>query len=110
MCLNGNRKQHKNVNMSKAKKIFCIIAYDIEDDRIRNKVAKLLEKQGTRINYSVFECMLTENELVKLQEAIAKKTDRHTDRVVYYRLCVDCFTKIVYQPLRKEASRVIRIV
>jgi CRISPR-associated protein Cas2 len=44
--------------MSRAKRLFCVIAYDIQDDRKRAKVSKLLEKHGYRINFSVFECML----------------------------------------------------
>ena len=47
--------------MVKAKKIFCVVAYDIQDDRSRIQISKILEKYGTRINYSVFECMFTDS-------------------------------------------------
>jgi CRISPR-associated protein Cas2 len=48
--------------MKRATKIFCIVAYDVEDNRQRDKIAKLLEKYGIRINLSVFECMFTDTQ------------------------------------------------
>ena len=47
----------------KARKTLCVVAYDISDDKRRLKVVKILEKSGIRINYSVFECMLTRTQL-----------------------------------------------
>ena len=37
-----------------------VVSYDISSDRLRNKVARTLEGYGTRIQYSVFECKLSE--------------------------------------------------
>ncbi|MBI5465978.1 MAG: CRISPR-associated endonuclease Cas2 [Candidatus Kerfeldbacteria bacterium] len=37
-----------------------MIAYDITDDRIRNRLVKILEWFGERVQYSLFECELTE--------------------------------------------------
>lgn len=96
--------------MSRAKRIFCVIAYDIQDDRKRTKVSKLLEKHGYRINFSVFECMLTEKQYETLQKQLYKTIDTREDTVIYYPICVDCFTKIVYQPKRQNAARVVNIV
>lgn len=44
----------------RAKKNFIVVAYDVSDDRRRSHVVKLLEKVGIRVNYSVFECMLSD--------------------------------------------------
>ncbi len=41
-------------------KHFYVVAYDIADDRRRSKVVKVLEAIGHRVNFSVFECMLTD--------------------------------------------------
>ena len=57
--------------MVKAKKIFCVVAYDIQDDRSRIQISKILEKYGTRINYSVFECMFTDRQFQKIQINLA---------------------------------------
>jgi len=37
-----------------------VVAYDIIDDKRRNRVAKTMEDYGTRVQYSVFECVLEE--------------------------------------------------
>jgi len=80
-------------------------------DKKRNKIAKLLEDLGARINFSVFECMITQSQLNRLQKDIEKYVDKNTDTVVYYTLCVDCFTKIVVQPeLKNRAYEVSQIV
>lgn len=96
--------------MAKAKRIFCVVAYDIEDDRARNKVSGLLEKYGVRVNYSVFECMFTDKQLNLTRKAIEELIDTRADTVVYYPVCVDCFTKIVYQPERRQIIKTVRIV
>lgn len=88
----------------KAKKLFCVIAYDIADDRRRYKIIKIIEKHGVRINYSVYECMLTQNQLDKIQKKIDELIVRKEDTVVYYPICVNCFTKIVYQPKSRKPS------
>lgn len=90
----------------KAKKIFCVVAYDISDNRRRNQVIKVLGKYGIRVNYSVYECMFTHVQFKKVQEKTAKLTMKE-DSVIYYPICIDCFSKIVYQPYRRVASKVI---
>jgi len=37
--------------------IFC---YDVSEDKRRNRIAKALEEQATRVQYSVFETRMTE--------------------------------------------------
>ncbi len=90
----------------RARKKFVVIAYDITKTKIRNKVVKLVLKYGGRVNLSVFECMISESQLEKLQFDIGKLIDPKTDQLAYYTLCVDCFTKIVYQPERKRVREV----
>lgn len=91
----------------RARKLFYVVAYDIEDDKKRNKVSKMLEKYGTRINYSVFECMFTEKQLATLQDKVGRLIYRGGDTVVYYPCCVNCYTKIVYQPDRQQKTEVV---
>ena len=47
-------------------KVFVLIIYDIIDNRKRNKLAKLLEGYGFRIQKSAFEAMLTKSKYKKL--------------------------------------------
>lgn len=86
--------------MVKVKKKFVVVAYDVSNSRKRTKIAKMLENYGERINLSVVECMLTQERFVKLREKMGKHIDLQTDKVVYYTICVDCFTKVIYYPDR----------
>lgn len=84
----------------RASKAFIVVAYDISDNKRRNKVAKLLRQYGIPVNMSVFECMITETQLINITEKISKMIDCKNDKVIYYRMCLNCYTKILYQPDR----------
>ena len=51
----------------RAKKIFCVVAYDVADNKRCEKVGKLLERYGVRANFSVFECMMTDRQFEELE-------------------------------------------
>lgn len=51
-----------------------IICYDIREQRVRARVVKVLERLGTRIQYSVFTAELTERELAALQAELTELT------------------------------------
>lgn len=74
-------------------KQFVVVAYDIADDRRRQKIAKLLVKYGVRCNESVFECMLTESKIQKMKQQITALADRQYDSILYYYLCKPCVMK-----------------
>ena len=74
-------------------KQYWVIAYDVTEDRRRQRVSKLLESFGTRSNYSVFECIVTSGQLNKIQSRMKKLIDKKTDCVLYYYLCVSCVEK-----------------
>jgi CRISPR-associated protein Cas2 len=73
--------------------MFVLVSYDIADDRQRNKVATLLEARGTRVQYSVFECNLTEVQLVGLKKKLAKFV-KEDDSIRFYRLCKECVERV----------------
>lgn len=93
----------------RAKKIFYIVAYDVVDNKRRCRVSQLLEKYGIRVNYSVFECMFTERQFGTVQQKIKKLIHPKEDTVIYYPCCVNCFTKIVYQPCRRMVGNVVLV-
>ena len=70
----------KRINKNKK---FWVITYDITDDLRRSRLVKVIEKFGVRVNYSVFECMLTDVQLCKLQEKLDKLILASGDSVVY---------------------------
>jgi len=53
-----------------------VIAYDITDDRRRERVSTFLEDYGLRVNYSVFECELEGEEFAQVWAA--RNGLRHT--------------------------------
>ena len=62
-----------------------IVAYDIRDNRIRQKVARMLTKYGYRIQLSVFYIPeISEAEVELLYQEIKKLVNRKTDRVFFY--------------------------
>lgn len=91
-------------------KTFWVIAYDISDDLRRSRMVKIIEKYGVRKNYSVFECMLTESQLEKLQEKIVKIINPAVDRIIFYPLCINCYSKIIYIPNSTKKTEVVTVI
>ncbi|MDP3453139.1 MAG: CRISPR-associated endonuclease Cas2 [Bacteroidales bacterium] len=74
-------------------KQFIVVAYDISDDRRRQKVVKILVNYGVRSNYSVFECVLTETQVNTMKNRLEKIVESKSDCVLYYYLCKSCVVK-----------------
>lgn len=85
----------------RARKLFYVVSYDVANNKRRCQVSTMLEKVGLRVNYSVFECMLTERQLAELSEQITKVIKLKEDTVIFYPLCVNCFSKIRYMPMHR---------
>ena len=49
-----------------------LIIYDIEDNKRRNKVVKVLESYGVRVQKSAFECYANERRLGDLKDRLKK--------------------------------------
>jgi CRISPR-associated protein Cas2 len=71
-----------------------VVAYDISNNKRRKKVADLLLKSGTRVNYSVFECFITKPQLEKLKQEADALIKKKYDSILYYPLCASCIEKI----------------
>lgn len=71
-----------------------VISYDISSNRLRNKAAKILEAYGTRVQYSVFECELSEKQYrdiyISLFELLKEEEDAG---VLIYPFCKGCKKK-----------------
>ena len=73
--------------------MFLVVCYDIPDDRRRNRVSKILEGFGERVQWSVFECDVRPEHATKLKEKLAKVLQRE-DTARYYYLCGQCITRV----------------
>jgi CRISPR-associated protein Cas2 len=74
--------------------MFTLISYDIVEDKRRTKVMKYLLGYGARVQYSVFECDLTDQQFAKVQHDLARLVDRQTDSVRCYQLDVGAVKQI----------------
>ena len=68
-----------------------LITYDVSTQdtagsrRLRN-VAKACEAHGQRVQYSVFECLLTDTQFRKLRHQLEQLIDTQTDSLRFYLL------------------------
>ena len=67
-----------------------VIAYDIESDTVRDRVAQVLLGTGERVQYSVFECRLEPEELPMLLARLQRELGETKGNVRVYRLCSAC--------------------
>ncbi|UIE39266.1 CRISPR-associated endonuclease Cas2 [Leptodesmis sichuanensis] len=63
-----------------------IVTYDIPCDKRRKKVSDLLEGYGRRVQYSVFECVLTTGKYDELQRRLKQRIKLQEDSVRFYPL------------------------
>ncbi len=77
--------------------MFCLICFDIVDDRTRARVVKALKAHGRRVQKSVFECAkLGEEKFLKLKNRLEDLIDSSEDTVRYYFLCKGCVEKVEF--------------
>ena len=84
-----------------------VVAYDIQDDKRRTKVHKVLKGFGEWTEFSLFECFLTKKELLQMRAKLDKHLDARTDRVRIYTICDACVPKIetvgIPEPVEKNS-------
>lgn len=64
--------------------MFWIVSYDIVDDKRRYKVSQILESYGTRAQYSVFECEISDRQQMSLMGALKEVIDVDEDDIRFY--------------------------
>lgn len=67
----------------------CIVAYDIEDNRVRARLAKFLEGKGKRIQKSVFALEVERHAFKGLCRQIHKLVGKY-ENISIFRLCAGC--------------------
>lgn len=70
-----------------------VVAYDISNDKRRNKIAKCLQGYGERVNFSVFECILKKRHFVRMKKELKELVKHKEDNIRIYLLCKDCMKK-----------------
>ena len=75
---------------SSSNESFYLISYDIANDKRRNKIAKILVKNGNRVQYSVFEVIVNKKRIDKVIAKMKKVIDFKEDSIRIYKLCSIC--------------------
>ncbi|RMF78482.1 MAG: CRISPR-associated endonuclease Cas2 [Planctomycetota bacterium] len=84
-----------------------VCCYDIRDDRRRNKVARLLDDFGQRIQYSVFCLTLDGDRKTPLTERLRSLIDADRDSILLLPLCSRCAETIMtlgHERMPRKAS------
>jgi len=63
-----------------------LLCYDIKDGRRLSRVYQFMKARGLHLQYSVFYCKLTWNELLRIKEALCSIIDEKEDDVRIYPL------------------------
>ena len=90
--------------------MFVAVCYDVGDDRIRRKVAKILEGLGKRVQKSVFECDIGEQQFAQLRQGMSRVGLKEGDLVRYYSLCRACKSKVEYTGGESPCERASHVV
>lgn len=65
-----------------------VVCYDISDDDLRDRLRKTLLRYGDPVQYSVFECVLSDAKFEELRKAVARVLEGSDESDVrYYALC-----------------------
>ncbi len=75
---------------------FVLVTYDIENDRRRTKIHKILEGYGSAVQFSVFECFVSDEEYAEMRRQLQRLLDANhpEDSVRYYVLCRTCVERV----------------
>ncbi|MGI0479401.1 CRISPR-associated endonuclease Cas2 [Geminocystis sp. CENA526] len=74
--------------------MYVIISYDITDNKKRTQIHKILKSYGEWVQYSIFECELTETQYAKLRHRLSKLIKDDGDNIRFYFMCKCCQGKI----------------
>jgi CRISPR-associated protein Cas2 len=71
-----------------------LVAYDISNPTRLRHVAKTCEDFGIRVEYSVFECDLSQEDFAELWDSLEALIDEDEDCILAYRICGSCVKNI----------------
>jgi len=74
--------------------MFVVVSYDVVDDRKRTKIAKAMKSFGERVQKSVFECRIDDQQFIRMKKTLEGIMDMNEDSIRYYFLCKGCIERI----------------
>ncbi len=73
-----------------------LICYDVETRWVRYRVDKLLSGYGERVQYSVFECAVSDSQFIRLRADLSDLLG-DADKINYYKMCQHCLRRRLSQ-------------
>lgn len=70
-----------------------LVAYDIRDPKRLRRAAKVLQGYGTRVQYSIFSCRLSDRGRERLRWELARILDQE-DALLIFALCATCMSRL----------------
>lgn len=91
---------------------YVVIAYDVPEDRRRNRICKMLKNHGRHVQYSVFECELRRRDYLRLRERLATLINPAEDNIRFYFLDQGAVARIeqVGKPRMPLPDRTVQFV
>lgn len=75
--------------------MYIVISYDIEDDKRRTRIHRILKNFAQWVQYSVFECDVSRAQYLVLRHRLDDAINKaEGDSVRLYFLCEDCQRKV----------------
>jgi len=72
-----------------------LVAYDLSDDRRRNRMARYLLEKGPRLQYSVFRADVAGDEMQSFLDRVGEIAG-DAGRVAVFRLCPRCVRAVLF--------------
>jgi len=92
------------------RQMLTLIAYDICDPKRLHRVARVCEKHGVRVQYSVFECRLQADRFDDFWSELVETMDKSEDRLVAYKVCLRCAGQIRDAGVMTHSTKVVAYV
>jgi CRISPR-associated protein Cas2 len=80
------------------------VCYDIADDRRRQRLSDVLLDFGTRVQESVFQCLVEPSLAEEMMTRIERAIEQNTDKVHVLAMCDNCAGRIVTYGIAHQAA------
>ena len=85
--------------------MYIVVSYDIEDDKRRGRIHRILKSFGQWMQYSVFECDLTRAQYLVLRHRLDDYIKKAEGDSVRFYLCEDCQKKLSVSARNAQSGR-----
>lgn len=82
--------------------MFYLVCYDVVENNRRNRVCKILKGYGLRVQKSVFECVLSADQLVMVQRKVDRALKAEEDQVRFYPMSATTRRKVLVLGMQPE--------